>query len=81
MLTPSFSYPGEAAEIEPCGQLTRGAKQMIGYKCKRLLDLARIQFLEQNGYTCALKYYVKPDVTLENICLVGQLQRDDDSKQ
>lgn len=48
-------------------------RKRIGDQCKRLIDYARIQFLEQNGYKCALKRYVSADITPENICLVAFL--------
>lgn len=46
-------------------------KRQIGLKCKRLIDFARMQFLEENGYQCYLKSYVDEQVTLENVCLVA----------
>lgn len=51
--------------------MTRAAKEIIGKKAKRVLDHARLCFLRENGYDCSLNYYVKSDVTLENVCLVG----------
>lgn len=49
-------------------------RKRIGENCKRLIDYARIKFLEQNGYKCTFKRYVNDDITLENICLVGLLE-------
>lgn len=46
-------------------------KQKIGWKCKRLLDYARKLYIDNNGFNCSLKYYVKSEVTLENVCLIG----------
>lgn len=51
----------------------RDERREIGRKCKRLIDFARIEYLEANGYRCSLKSYVSTDVTLENICLVAML--------
>lgn len=52
----------------------RQQRRRIGQKCKRLIDFARIEYLQQNGYQCYLKSYVSEDVTLENICLVALLK-------
>lgn len=51
----------------------RDSRREIGRKCKRLIDFARMEFLQANGYHCSLKSYVSSDVTLENICLVAML--------
>ncbi|XP_041783723.1 tRNA:m(4)X modification enzyme TRM13 homolog [Anopheles merus] len=52
-----------------CG-LTRPEREAIGRRCKRLLDIARLRYMERHGYEASLKYYVTSDVTLENVCLV-----------
>ncbi|XP_031633360.1 tRNA:m(4)X modification enzyme TRM13 homolog [Contarinia nasturtii] len=49
----------------------RHQRKEIGQKCKRLIDFARICYLEQNGFKCSLKRYVSSDITLENVCLVA----------
>lgn len=49
----------------------RHERKAVGQKCKRLIDYARIRYLEQNGFECSLKRYVSSDITLENICLVA----------
>lgn len=55
-------------------QVLRDQRKEIGRKCKRLIDYARICFLEENGYKCLLKSYVDSTVTLENICLIATLK-------
>lgn len=55
--------------------ITREQKEIIGNKCKRVIDLARIKYLEENGFECFLKYYVHTDITPENICLIARLKR------
>ncbi|XP_055585721.1 tRNA:m(4)X modification enzyme TRM13 homolog [Uranotaenia lowii] len=55
--------------------LTRAEREMIGYKCKRVLDWGRIRYLESNGFTANLKYYAKKDITLENVCLIGHIKK------
>lgn len=52
----------------------RNERKEIGRRCKRLIDFARIRFLEENRFTCYLKKYVESDITLENICLVALIQ-------
>lgn len=49
----------------------RHERKEIGQKCKRLIDYARIGYLEQNGFKCSLKRFTSSDITLENICLVA----------
>lgn len=49
----------------------RHQRKAIGQKCKRLIDYARICYMQRNGFKCSLKRYVSSDITLENICLVA----------
>lgn len=51
-------------------------RKAVGMKCKRLIDFARICYLEKNGYECFLNRYVGSDVTLENVCLVALLKKE-----
>lgn len=44
----------------------------IGFKCKRLVDFARAQFLENSGYKVSLYYYIGEDVTPENVLFVAE---------
>lgn len=55
-------------------KLDRKAREEIGWKCKRIIDYARINFLKENSYEASLKYYCDQSVTLENVCIVGQLK-------
>lgn len=43
----------------------------IGWKCKRLLDHARVEFLRKNGFEANLSFYVEKSRTPENVCIVG----------
>lgn len=61
----------EQSEMTEITQSLRDKRREIGRKCKRLIDFARICFLEENGYSCLLKSYVDSNVTLENICLIA----------
>ncbi|XP_049544579.1 tRNA:m(4)X modification enzyme TRM13 homolog [Anopheles darlingi] len=62
---------GGASEVklDRC-QLTRAERETIGWKCKRILDIARIQYLECHGFVPHLRRYVTDDITPENVCLV-----------
>lgn len=62
---------GDADRQQPSTKRDRHERKSIGQKCKRLIDYARIRYLEQNGFQCSLKKYVSSDITLENICLVA----------
>ncbi|XP_058444397.1 tRNA:m(4)X modification enzyme TRM13 homolog [Malaya genurostris] len=53
---------------------TRTEREDIGRKCKRVLDLGRLDYLEQNGFSAQLKFYAKSEITLENVCLIGHLK-------
>lgn len=44
----------------------------IGWKSKRLLDYARVEYLRSCGYEANLSYYVDKVHTLENICIVAE---------
>lgn len=57
-----------------CQRLTRAEREEIGRKCKRLLDVARVDFLRMNvvGLQVSLHYYVPSDVTLENVVIVAR---------
>lgn len=50
----------------------RKVKEEIGWKSKRLLDFARLQYLKANNYDARLCFYADKDVTLENVCIIGK---------
>ncbi|KAK9873640.1 hypothetical protein WA026_023425 [Henosepilachna vigintioctopunctata] len=43
----------------------------IGLICKHLINWGRSKFIEDEGFKSNLHYYVKSDVTLENVCVVA----------
>lgn len=55
--------------------LTRGEREQMGLKCKRILNHARKVALEKEGYTCYFVQYIDKSVTLENVCMVGVLKQ------
>lgn len=52
----------------------RKEKEVVGWKCKRLLDYARMQFMVAHGYDMTMNLYAEPAVTLENVCIIGRLK-------
>lgn len=45
--------------------------EVIGLKCKRLIDLARLAYLKDNGLKAWLVYYVDRSTSLENVLLIA----------
>ena len=45
--------------------------EAIGLKCKRLIDLARLAYLSENGLRAWLVYYVDRNTSLENVLLIA----------
>ena len=50
----------------------RKEKEEIGWKCKRLIDFARLEYLNDNKYDAKMNFYTEKSVTLENVCLIGK---------
>lgn len=59
-------------EKEPKLPWTRVEREEIGYKCKRIIDHSRLQYLKEEGYTTDTFYYINKDVTLENLCIFAR---------
>lgn len=53
----------------------------IGWKCKRLLDYARVEFLRAKGFEANLSYYVDKKFTLENVCIVANRKGEGEGKE
>lgn len=53
----------------------------VGLKCKRLLDMARVEYLRENGLRAELLYYVERDVSLENVLLLATANRHNDTTE
>ncbi|XP_052863791.1 tRNA:m(4)X modification enzyme TRM13 homolog [Anopheles cruzii] len=51
-------------------QLTQAEREIVGWKCKRILDVARQKYMEQHGFESHLTCYVTREITPENIALV-----------
>lgn len=61
----------EHAELaHVAGTMSLEERTRWGWRCKRLLDAGRMQYLRNIGYDVELKYYVPQTVSLENIVLV-----------
>ncbi|KAL3267138.1 hypothetical protein HHI36_011278 [Cryptolaemus montrouzieri] len=61
-------------ELELANPLGLSAKEKtdIGWKCKNLINWARMKFVQDVGFESSLCYYVKPDVTPENVCIIAK---------
>lgn len=73
--TGKTSVEEKSKKQSAASNLTLEQKEKIGNKCKRIIDLARIKYLEENGFECFLKYYVHTDTTPENVCLIARTRR------
>ncbi|KAF9976872.1 tRNA:m(4)X modification enzyme TRM13 [Actinomortierella ambigua] len=51
--------------------LTYQKRVELGLRCKRLLDVGRVQYLEQHGFDAEVVYYTDPDTSLENLALMA----------
>lgn len=49
-------------------------KKEIGWKCKRLLDFARLQYMISHNYDVKMSFYAEKSITLENVCITGTLK-------
>jgi tRNA:m4X modification enzyme len=56
-------------------EIERKEKEEIGWKCKRLLDFARLDYMNQNNFDMKMNFYAEKKVTLENVCLIGKLRK------
>lgn len=50
----------------------RKEKEQIGWKCKRLIDHARLKYMNDNNYDSKLSFYAEKSTTLENVCITGK---------
>ena len=58
-------------EITHWSKLCYDERETFGLKCKRVIDMGRIEYLQQNGYKVELSYYVDKDKSLENLVLTA----------
>ena len=66
----------QASQKENTGRTRRWGyvphpNEEIGLQCKRLIDLARLSYLRENGLRAWLVYYVDRSTSLENVLLVA----------
>lgn len=52
-------------------KLSQEEREVIGRKCKRLIDLGRVHFLQEHGLKSSLKVYIEEFFTPENVVLVA----------
>ncbi|XP_074641305.1 tRNA:m(4)X modification enzyme TRM13 homolog [Tubulanus polymorphus] len=62
----------EGKELAPIkfGNLTNEYKEHIGRMCKRVIDLGRMKYLQENGFYVTFKRYIDSSVSPENIMMV-----------
>lgn len=46
-------------------------RQQLGFKCKRILDVGRLMYLQSLGANCKLVNYVNHSISMENVALIG----------
>jgi tRNA:m4X modification enzyme len=51
--------------------LEHDTREVIGFCCKRILDVGRAKFLRQHGFDVELVYYADRKTTLENCALIA----------
>ncbi|KAJ8919123.1 hypothetical protein NQ315_012108 [Exocentrus adspersus] len=51
--------------------LSREEKEVVGYRCKHLLNWGRLLYMKKLGFNCSLHYYVEKSISLENVCIVA----------
>ncbi|KAG0302249.1 tRNA:m(4)X modification enzyme TRM13 [Dissophora globulifera] len=63
------------SELEELGShipaLDFQARERLGQQCKRLLDIGRVRYLNENGFDAELVYYVDQETSLENLALMA----------
>ena len=52
-------------------KLSQEEREVIGRKCKRLIDHGRVCFLKEHGLKSSLKVYIEEFFTPENVVLVA----------
>lgn len=52
-------------------ELTAEEKRLAGWRCKRLLDYGRVEFLQQQGYKAWMIEYVSSKITPENVIIIA----------
>lgn len=50
--------------------LSRSEKEEVGRRSKIILNWGRLKYMEQQGFSCKLHYYVNTSISLENVCIV-----------
>jgi tRNA:m4X modification enzyme len=45
-------------------------RKQLGYQCKRIIDIGRLRYLQEQGCDCELLYYIDEYTSSENMALV-----------
>jgi hypothetical protein len=58
-------------EDEDDERLTPSEKREIGFQAKRLIDVGRVRYLQNQNFNSSLFYYVDENISPENVLLVA----------
>lgn len=61
---------GKASNLDE--NITAEEKRIYGIKCKRFIDIGRIKYMNENSYNSRLSFYVKDNVTPENVLFISE---------
>lgn len=59
------------------GKMTPEEREIIGYMCKKIIDMGRIHYLRDKGYDTRLACYTEKEFSLENVVLLATKKTDD----
>jgi tRNA:m4X modification enzyme len=52
--------------------LDKTEKEIVGRKCKRIIDWGRLEYLKNNGYKVSLVHYIPKEFSIENALLIAR---------
>ena len=55
--------------------MTPEEREEVGFKCKKLIDMGRVHYLRENGFSAQLVAYTDLSLTLENVVLLATNQK------
>lgn len=56
----------------PAARLRSSEKRLLGWKCKRVIDIGRVMYLTEHGYACEFIEYVGTELSPENLMLIAR---------
>ena len=58
------------------GSLTAEEREEVGYKCKKLIDMGRLRYVQDHGFDVRLVKYTTSELSLENVALLATLKKE-----